>query len=43
VPDVLLSGHHARIEQWRLERSRERGASAGLEPRSSASEERAER
>ena len=25
VPDVLLSGHHARIEQWRRERSRERG------------------
>jgi tRNA G37 N-methylase TrmD len=21
----LLSGHHARIEQWRLQRSRERG------------------
>src|SRR6202020_847989 len=25
VPDVLLSGHHAQIEQWRRERSRERG------------------
>jgi tRNA (guanine37-N1)-methyltransferase len=25
VPDVLLSGHHARIEDWRRERSRERG------------------
>jgi tRNA (guanine37-N1)-methyltransferase len=24
VPDVLLSGDHARIETWRLERSRER-------------------
>ncbi len=24
VPEVLLSGHHARIEGWRLERSRER-------------------
>ena len=24
VPDVLLSGHHARIEAWRLERARER-------------------
>jgi tRNA (guanine37-N1)-methyltransferase len=24
VPDVLLSGDHARIESWRLERSRER-------------------
>jgi tRNA (guanine37-N1)-methyltransferase len=23
VPDVLLSGHHARIREWRLERSRE--------------------
>lgn len=27
VPEVLLSGHHARIEQWRRERSRERGES----------------
>jgi tRNA (guanine37-N1)-methyltransferase len=26
VPEVLLSGHHERIERWRLERSRERGA-----------------
>ncbi|MCW3031402.1 MAG: tRNA ((37)-N1)-methyltransferase TrmD [Solirubrobacterales bacterium] len=26
VPDVLLSGHHAQIERWRRERSRERGA-----------------
>lgn len=25
VPEVLLSGHHERIEKWRLERSRERG------------------
>jgi tRNA (guanine37-N1)-methyltransferase len=25
VPEVLLSGHHERIRQWRLERSRERG------------------
>jgi tRNA (guanine37-N1)-methyltransferase len=25
VPDVLLSGHHAQIERWRRERSRERG------------------
>ncbi len=25
VPDVLLSGHHAKIERWRAERSRERG------------------
>ncbi len=24
VPDVLLSGHHARIRQWRLEQSRSR-------------------
>jgi tRNA (guanine37-N1)-methyltransferase len=24
VPDVLLSGHHAEIERWRRERSRER-------------------
>jgi tRNA (guanine37-N1)-methyltransferase len=25
VPDVLLSGDHARIREWRLEQSRERG------------------
>jgi tRNA (guanine37-N1)-methyltransferase len=28
VPEILLSGHHARIEQWRLARSRERGRPA---------------
>jgi len=28
VPGVLLSGHHGQIEQWRRERSRERGESA---------------
>jgi tRNA (guanine37-N1)-methyltransferase len=32
VPEVLLSGHHERIEQWRRERSRERGG-AGPEDR----------
>jgi tRNA (guanine37-N1)-methyltransferase len=26
VPEVLLSGHHAQIEAWRRDRSRERGA-----------------
>jgi tRNA (guanine37-N1)-methyltransferase len=31
VPDVLLSGHHARIEQWRRERSRERGERLRIE------------
>jgi tRNA (guanine37-N1)-methyltransferase len=25
VPDVLLSGHHARIRQWRLQQSAQRG------------------
>jgi tRNA (guanine37-N1)-methyltransferase len=35
VPEVLLSGHHARIEQWRRERSRERGARARDAVRSS--------
>ncbi len=29
VPEVLLSGHHERIERWRRERSRERGAAQG--------------
>ncbi len=28
VPDVLLSGHHQRIGEWRRERSRERGRAA---------------
>jgi len=32
VPDVLLSGHHAQIERWRRERSRERGAASGDGP-----------
>ncbi|HEV7527832.1 MAG TPA: tRNA (guanosine(37)-N1)-methyltransferase TrmD [Solirubrobacteraceae bacterium] len=31
VPEILLSGHHARIEQWRLQRSRERGRRASAE------------
>lgn len=30
VPDVLLSGHHARIQEWRTEQSRTRGSA--LEP-----------
>jgi tRNA (guanine37-N1)-methyltransferase len=33
VPEVLLSGHHARIEQWRRERSRERGEQARADER----------
>ena len=28
VPDVLLSGHHARISEWRAEQSRRRGSPA---------------
>jgi tRNA (guanine37-N1)-methyltransferase len=28
VPEVLLSGHHERIAEWRRQRSRERGAGA---------------
>jgi tRNA (guanine37-N1)-methyltransferase len=31
VPDILLSGHHARIQQWRLEQSRIRAAAIGEE------------
>ena len=30
VPDVLLSGHHARIREWRLEQSRHRGSDDSL-------------
>jgi tRNA (guanine37-N1)-methyltransferase len=29
VPEVLLSGDHARVRQWRRDRSRERGVSGG--------------
>ena len=29
VPDVLLSGHHARIKEWRLGQSAARGTGAG--------------
>lgn len=29
VPEVLLSGDHGRVAEWRLERSRERGAARG--------------
>jgi tRNA (guanine37-N1)-methyltransferase len=37
VPEVLLSGHHERIESWRRERSRERGADpSGAVPADSA-------
>ena len=32
VPEILLSGHHERIERWRRERSRERGERAASEP-----------
>jgi tRNA (guanine37-N1)-methyltransferase len=31
VPEILLSGHHARIEAWRREQSRLRAAAAGGE------------
>jgi len=30
VPEVLLSGHHARIRQWRLEQSRARAQGGSL-------------
>jgi tRNA (guanine37-N1)-methyltransferase len=29
VPEVLLSGHHARIHEWRLAQSRSRAGSRG--------------
>jgi tRNA (guanine37-N1)-methyltransferase len=43
VPEVLLSGHHARIERWRREQSRQRGerarsAEAGANGHDAASE-----
>ena len=33
VPEVLLSGHHEEIRQWRRARSRERGAASGSDER----------
>ena len=32
VPDILLSGHHEQIRQWRLEQSRRRGAGGAEGP-----------
>jgi tRNA (guanine37-N1)-methyltransferase len=32
VPEVLLSGHHARIRDWRAEQSRARGEQTGGQP-----------
>jgi len=29
VPEILLSGDHAKVREWRLERSRERGQGSG--------------
>jgi tRNA (guanine37-N1)-methyltransferase len=29
VPEILLSGDHAKVREWRLERSRERAAEDG--------------
>ena len=41
VPEVLLSGHHARIAEWRRrERSRERGAGAAASGRERGRAER---
>jgi tRNA (guanine37-N1)-methyltransferase len=31
VPEVLLSGHHARIQQWRLAQSKNRAQNSGAE------------
>jgi tRNA (guanine37-N1)-methyltransferase len=31
VPEILLSGHHARIREWRAEQSRLRGAALDAE------------
>jgi tRNA (guanine37-N1)-methyltransferase len=39
VPDVLLSGHHARIREWRRRQSRLRAAGEPVDPRSGAGAE----
>jgi tRNA (guanine37-N1)-methyltransferase len=31
VPDILLSGHHTKIREWRAEQSRRRGAELASE------------
>ena len=36
VPDVLLSGHHGRIREWRLQQSRERASGAREPPAGTA-------
>ncbi len=36
VPDVLLSGHHARVEEWRRAQSRARGRASATMVRSPA-------
>jgi tRNA (guanine37-N1)-methyltransferase len=43
APAVLLSGHHAEIERWRRERSRERGALQRARDAPPASEQQPER
>ncbi len=40
VPDVLLSGHHRQIEQWRRARSRERGEELGRAPTAAPPQDR---
>jgi tRNA (guanine37-N1)-methyltransferase len=32
VPEILLSGHHQRVRDWRLQQSRERGRANGVTP-----------
>jgi tRNA G37 N-methylase TrmD len=39
VPEVLLSGHHERIDAWRRERSSERGERRGDATREARREE----
>jgi tRNA (guanine37-N1)-methyltransferase len=38
VPEVLLSGHHGRIREWRLQRSRDRSFGPGRAPDSAGAE-----
>jgi len=38
VPDVLLSGDHEKVREWRLARSRERAAAFAEEERKAAND-----
>lgn len=42
VPEILLSGHHRRVHEWRMEQSRQRALDADTSARTSRSDEPAD-